>query len=284
MSFLSADFAAVEARVVNWLAGQEDALARFRSYDRAKTKEEKHALDPYRIMATHIYGIPVEHVNKFPQRFVGKGCELGAGFGLGPPKFRVNCKTVGGYDLPEGLEFKAIKAWRTTHKKVVNFWYELEGSAKKAILRKGEVFAAGQHIKFQCRDIGGMIFLLMRLPSGRKLSYPKPRISGDRITFFGNIKGTTWGDVSMWGGVLANNCTQGTAMDIMANGAHKAESKGYPICTLIHDEAISYFRKEQRAGGLTAQGFSDCLTDLPAWAAGLPIATDFGEIPFYLKD
>lgn len=617
MSFLSADFAAVEARVVNWLAGQEDALARFRAYDCAKTKEEKHALDPYRIMASHIYSIPVERVNKFPQRFVGKGCELGAGFGLGPPKFRVNCKTVGGYDLPEGLEFKAIKAWRTTHKKVVGFWYELEGAAKRAILYKGEAFAAGQHIKFQCRDIVGMAFLLMRLPSGRKLSYPKPRISGDRITFFGNVKGTTWGDVSIWGGVLANNClagdtqvlshrrgwvnlstitiqdrvwdgvefvehqgllnkgqqqvinfhrmrvtpdhlflgeeswvsaqtacanpniklyspherslnssyvaasrplraevwsfdrcvertrnweenhlglplrvrknsyqnwmrsspqnktcdgvrkkmpnhserywestdyawneqaprtsrsisnacpmlkpqtpsvaqlwrernqrmremvgvfreflgghganlskrnghrpsrqrqrlhsrelqvgysqtqfsqskmhvetrggatgflgrsggsrdqtqhallsfesrvdvgtdhqhsagfseqvydllncgprhqfvvrskhesgrlliahncTQGTAMDIMANGAHKAEAKGYPICTLIHDEAISYFREEQRAAGLTAKGFSDCLTDLPAWAAGLPIATDFGEIPFYLKD
>lgn len=281
---LDCDYSAVEARIVAWLAGQEDALERFRRYDAATTKAERHALDPYRIMASWIYRIPVDAVNKHPQRFIGKNSTLGCGYGLGPTKFRVNCAKFGYKDMPEGLEDKAVKIWRNTHKKIVNFWYELEGAAKRAILRKGEVFAAGQHIKFQVRDIGGMTFLLMRLPSGRKMAYPKPRISGDRITFFGNIPMTQkWGDISIWGGVLTNGATQGTAMDIMANGAHKAEAAGYSICTLIHDQALAYFHAEDRAAGRSAKGFSDCLTDLPPWCEGLPVATDFAEVPFYLK-
>lgn len=279
MSWFDADYTGIEARVVNWLAGQEDALVRFRAYDAAKTKEEKHALDPYRIMAAQIYSIPVAAVNKHPQRFVGKGCELGAGFGLGPPKFRASCKKYG-YDLPEGLEFKAIKTWRNTHKKTVQFWYDLERSAKSAILRKGEVFPAGKHIKFQCRDIEGMTFLLMRLPSGRKLSYPRPRIQGDRIYHFGNIPMTQkWGDISMWGGVLANNGTQAVAADIMANGTHNAERAGYETATLIHDENLSYVKP-----GQTPERFVELLTELPAWGAGLPIAAEGSLVPFYRKD
>jgi DNA polymerase bacteriophage-type len=279
MSFLDADYAAIEARIVNWLAGQEDALARFRAYDAAETEEEKHRMDPYRIMASSIFGISVDAVNKFPQRFVGKSAELGCGFGLGPPKFRVNCLKVGRYDLPLGLESKAVKTWRTTHKKVVSFWYELESAAKHAILRKGETFAAGQHIKFQCRDIEGMPFLLMRLPSGRKIAYPKPRISNDRITLFGNVKGATWGDISIWGGDLTNHCTQGTAADVMTNGVHRSEKAGYETATLIHDQCLSYVKP-----GQTAEEFVRLLTDLPDWAKGLPIEAEGGLVPFYKKD
>lgn len=285
MSFLNADFSAVEARIVNWLAGQEDALDRFRAYDAAPTEEEKHAIEPYRIMASFIFGVPVNQVNKFPQRFVGKSAELGCGFGLGPPKFRANCLKVGKCDLPIGLEHKAVKTWRQTHKKTVGFWYELEGAAKHAILQKGKVFAAGKHIKFQCRDEGGMTFLLMRLPSGRMISYPKPRIQGERIIHFGNIPLTQkWGDLSIWGGTLANNATQGTAADVMTNGAHNLERAGYEICTLIHDEAVGFWQQKHRDMGLTPEGFTRCLTTLPAWAAGLPIAADGGVVPFYRKD
>lgn len=280
MSFWDADFSAVEARVVNWLAGQEDALGRFRRYDAAQTKEEKHALDPYRIMATHIYGVPVSEVSKFPQRFVGKSCELGAGFGLGPPKFRVNCKKVGNYDLPENMEYVAIKAWRKTHKKVVSFWYDLENAAKRAIVTKNKIFPVGKHLSFCCKDIEGMTFLLMRLPSGRKLAYPRPRIAGERITFFGNIPTTSrWGDISMWGGVLANNSTQAVAADLMANGAHNAEREGFNIAMLVHDQAISYVKE-----GQTAEAFERCLTTLPDWAAGLPVACEGGLVPWYRKD
>jgi DNA polymerase bacteriophage-type len=267
MSWLDADYSAIESRIVNWLSGQEDALEEYRQ-----------GVDRYKTMASTIYGVPAEAVNKHPQRFVGKQAVLGCGFGMGPPKFRVTCKKMGGYDLPLGLEDTAVKAFRAKHKKVVSCWYDLERVAKSAIARKGEAFKL-RHLSFKCFDIEGMPFLMMRLPSGRKLAYPKPRLSGDRITFFGNIKGTTWGDVSTWGGTLLENATQAVAADVMTNGSHNAERTGYQIATLIHDQALAYHRE-----GQTPEEFVSLLTKLPAWADGLPIEAEGGLVPFYKKD
>src|SRR5688572_17755529 len=268
MSFLDADYSAVESRITCWLAGQEDALEEYRQ-----------GIDRYRAMASVIYRVPTEKVNKHPQRFVGKQATLGCGFGMGPPKFRATCWKMGRYELPVGLEEVAVKAWRAKHKKVVSYWYDVERAAKNAILHKGKVFEVRQHIKFMVRDVEGMEFLLLRLPSGRKLAYPKPRLCGDRIAFFGNVKGATWGDISTWGGSLVENLVQGTAADIMANGSHKAEKEGYAIATLIHDQALAFHGE-----GQTAERFVELLTDLPSWADGLPIEAEGGVVPFYRKE
>lgn len=275
---LDADYAAIECRIVNWVAGQDDVLDRFRAYDAAETPEEKHALDPYRIQASSIFGVPVSEVNKFPQRYVGKSSELGCGFGMGPPKFRSSCLKQGKYVLPDGLEFVAVETYRKTHKKVQKLWYDVEDCAKKAIARKGDTIKL-RNIAFKCIETGGMEFLLIRLPSGRKLSYPQPRISGKRIVHLGLIIGTQWGDVDTYGGKLVENIVQAIAADIMANGAHKAEGDGFEIATLIHDQALAFYRDE-----LTPEHFVACLTDLPSWADGLPIQAEGGLVPFYKKD
>lgn len=267
-SFLDADYSAIEARITPWLAGQEDALDEYRS-----------GVDRYRVMAALIYRVPENKVNKHPQRFVGKQATLGCGFGMGPDKFRQTCWKMGRYELPAGLEHTAVKAWRDKHKKVVSYWYDVERAAKNAILHKGKVFEVRKFIKFQVRDVEGTPFLLMRLPSGRKLAYPRPRVSNDRIVFFGNTIGTNWGDVSTWGGKLVENAVQAVAADVMANGSHKAEGEGYAIATLIHDQALAYHAK-----GQTSERFVELLTDLPAWAEGLPIAAEGGVVPFYKKD
>jgi len=200
------------------------------------------------------------------------------GFGMGPPKFRVTCWKMGRYDLPAGLEDTAVKAFRAKHKKVVQCWYDLERAAKQAILQKGKTFQV-RHLLFQSRDVEGMPFLLMRLPSGRKLAYPRPRISHDRIVFFGNIKGTTWGDVNTWGGTLLENATQAVAADVMTNGVHKSERAGYETATLIHDQCLAYVKP-----GQTPDEFVRLLTDLPEWASGLPIEAEGGIVSFYKKD
>lgn len=275
---LDADYAAIEARIVAWLAGQEDALEQYRAYDAAKTPEEKYPLDPYRILAAHIYGIEVEQVNKFPQRHVGKHAKLGLGFQMGAPKFRVTCKKQGNYDLPLGMEDTAVAIFRSTNKRIVSFWYELDRAAKRAVVNKGKAFQV-RKLTFLCRDVEGLPFLLMQLPSGRKLAYPRPRVTNDRLLFFGNIKGATWGDVDTFGGKLAENATQAVAADIMANGAYRAERKGYQIATLIHDQALAYHRP-----GQTPEEFVRLLTDLPAWAEGLPIAAEGSLVSFYKKD
>lgn len=266
MPFLDADYAAIEARIVNWLAGQEDALQEYRE-----------GVDRYKRMASVIYRVDVKNVNKHPQRFVGKQCILGCGFGMGPTKFRVTCWKMGRYDLPPGLEETAVKAFRAKHKKVVQCWYDLERAAKQAILNRGKVYEAGR-VKFMWRDIEGMPFLLMRLPSGRMLAYPKPKIVADRITFFGNIKGTTWGDVHTWGGTLLENATQAVAADVMTNGVHRTEAAGYETATLIHDEILSYVKP-----GQTSEEFVELLTRLPEWGKDLPLEAEGELVPFYKK-
>ncbi len=264
--FLDADYSAIEARIVNWLAGQEDALQEYRE-----------GIDRYSAMASIIYRVPVEKVNKHPQRFVGKSAILGCGFGMGASKFRA---TVEKYkvQMPTGLEQTAVDAFRAKHKKVVSYWYDMERQAKNAILHRGTVFPCRKHIKFMVRDVEGMAFLLMRLPSGRKLAYPKPRLCNDRIAFFGNTIGVNWGDVSTWGGTLVENATQAVAADVMAHGSHNAEREGYEIATLVHDEAICYHKE-----GQTSEEFVRLLTDLPAWAENLPIAAEGEVVPFYRK-
>jgi len=281
---LDADYSGIEARVVCWLAGEESALERFRRYDAAATKEEKFALDPYRVMAADVYRILVSEVQKFPHRFVGKGLVLGAGFKLSPAGFRRQCLDQAKYDLPEGEEHHAIGLWRKKHKNVVAWWGDLDDASKKAILHRGRVFTAGK-VSFMCKDIEGVNFLLMKLPSGRKIAYPRPRLvpgkfeGTTQIEYFGNDRGVMWGWCRLWAGVLANNATQGTAADILNHGAHNAENAGYGIFTLIHDQSLT-FREE----GQTAERLVELLTDLPDWAEGLPIAAEGGVVPFYKKD
>jgi DNA polymerase len=272
---LDCDYAAIEARIVCWLAGQEDALEEYRN-----------GVKRYERMAAQIYGIPEEQVNKFPQRFVGKEATLGCGFGLGADRFRVQCKKKQ-YDLPVGLEHTVVKAWRAKHKKVVQFWYALDDAAKNAVAKKGQVFKAGPFISFKSRDIGGTEYLLMRLPSGRKLSYPRPRIVPGKfegttaVSFYANIKGTKWGHISTWGGTWAENAAQAVAADIMANGVHNTERAGYETATLIHDQCLSFYHPER---GQTVEEFVRLLTTLPPWAVGLPIAAEGSLVPFYKKD
>jgi DNA polymerase bacteriophage-type len=265
---LDADYAAIEARIVAWLAGQEDALEEYRQ-----------GVDRYKRMASFIYGVPEDDVNKFPQRFVGKQATLGCGFGMGAPKFRVTCKKMGNYNLPLGLEDTAVTMYRAKNKKIVSFWYDTERAAKRAIVNKGNAFQAGK-LTFLMRDVAEIPFLLMQLPSKRKLAYPRPKIVDDRIYFYGKLGQTeNWGDVTTWGGTLVENATQAVAADVMAQGAHNAERKGYEIATLIHDQGLSYHKP-----GQTPEEFVELLTDMPSWADGLPIAAEGSLVPFYKKD
>lgn len=263
-----ADYSAIEARIVCWLAGQEDALDEYRQ-----------GIDRYKVMASMIYGIPVDQVNKHPQRFVGKNAILGCGFGMGAPKFRKDCWRKGKYDLPLGLEFKAVESFRAKHKKVKQLWWDMKAAAKKAVLRKGEIVKVGKHLSFLCADTADITFLFMRLPSGRKLAYPKPEIQNGDLYVFRKTIGVVWEQQETGGCTLTENATQAVAADIMCNGAHNAENAGYKIMALIHDQGLSYSAPRQ-----TAQEFTNLLLKLPSWAIGLPIEAEGSEIPFYKKD
>jgi DNA polymerase len=279
-TFFQADYAAIEARIVCWLAGQENALQEYRQ-----------GIDRYKLMASIIYGIPVVQVND-RQRWVGKQAVLGCGFQLWYPGFQAQCLKYG-VDIDIETSQQAVVTFRDYHHKVVSLWRSCQQQAKQAINSPGKWFRAGDHIAFACSLIkpAGKSFLFLRLPSGRMLAYPEPRLemvkrlhggknkAVEQITFYGPVPNrNAWGRTSTYGGKLCENATQAVAADLMANGAVHAELKGFVLATLIHDEALAYAHPD-----LSVQDFCDALCTLPSWADGLPLVAEGKEIPYYLK-
>ena len=262
----SVDYAAIEARIVCWLAGQEDALDEFaRNVDRYKT------------MAARIFKIRPEDVTK-PQRFLGKQSVLGCGYGMGASKFQGTCASYG-EDVPMDLAELAVQTFRKTHRKVVSLWYDLERACKNAINNPGSKHTVGKLEVFTLATAGRR-FMMIKLPSKRHLSFPDPAIEDDQITFYGQIPmKQIWGRISTYGGKLVENVTQAVAADVMTMGTANAIKAGHKIVMLVHDEAVRLTRGSPH----DLDHFTKCLTDMPEWASGLPLAAEGATIEFYKK-
>lgn len=270
-----ADYAAIEARVVCWLAGQEDALERFRK-----------KIDSYKVMAGRIWGVnPDTIANPSKERDLGKTAVLGCGFAMGWKKFKDACHAKGLTFVTDEMAQKAVSAFRELHDKVARLWSLCDDAARKAIQNPGQEFRAGPFLRFRVVRQCGMAFLLMTLPSGRSIAYAQPKIEtlegDDRegITFFGQMPGSSlWGRVRTYGGKLVENATQAVAADIMAHGANNAEREGYEVLTLIHDQALAAVHE-----GQTVERFCELLTATPDWARGLPVKAEGKVVPYYTK-
>lgn len=280
-----ADYSAVEARIVCWLAGQLDALERFRKYDETGSKE----FDSYVIMAAKIFARDWSEVDK-DQRWLGKQTVLGCGFQMAAPKFHKQCVEkaeaygIKGINVSIQLAEASVTAFREQYSKVKSLWYDVDRCARNAILNPGKVYRAGQYLRFGVVQSNGVPFLVMRLPAGRSIVYPWPAIGAyrdrtDCITFYGKLPGKSnqWGRVPTYGGKLVENATQGTAGDLMGHGLVTAIERGFDVFMLVHDEALAV------NDGRPVEEFCDAITDLPNWAAGLPLKAEGKVIPFYLK-
>lgn len=282
-----ADYAAVEARIVCWLAGQKDALERFVKYDETGSKE----WDSYIRMAELVFKKAWNEITK-DERWLGKNTVLGCGFQMGPEKFfkqlveKAEQFGIKGLKITMELAEEAVYAFRELYSDVKQLWWDADRAARNAILHPGKLFKAGPHLKFCVVNTGGVPFLVMRLPAGRSIVYPWPQLEADpkrpgktNITFFGKMpmKSGKWGRIKTYGGKLVENATQGTAADVMGNGACNAVDRDFDIVTLIHDQALG------ADDGRDVSEFVDALTDLPPWAAGLPIKAEGHLVPFYLK-
>lgn len=270
-----ADYNAIEARIVCWLAGQEDVLDMYRK-----------GRDLYKYMAGMIYNKPeTDIVNPSTERELGKRTILGCGFNMGGEKFQLTCAEMYNIHISRELADKSVAMYRELCWKVQELWGEVDLAARSAISRPGQRFTAGPYLTFQVKKLGGVPYLLMGLPSGRSISYPFPKIELTKgkhglkhsITFFGEMKNGKWGRVSTYGGKLVENATQGTAFDIMGNGSVNASNDGYKILTLIHDQAPAFARKDR-----TVEQYCESLTRLPPWAKGLPIKAE-GRVTQYYK-
>ncbi len=275
---LDGDYNAIEARIICWLAGQNDILAMWAE-----------GRDLYRFMAAHVYAIPEPTVTK-DQREVGKRLILGCGYQMGAPKFLATSLEQYQLDLPIALCERGVEIFRDLHDKVVRYWYYLDNQARAALARPGT-----QCGPFLIRRLAGLPYLMFRLRSGRSLAYPHPKIEkewdpGDpakgrpgqfreQITYWGQLPmSTQWGRVKLYGGKFAENETQATAADIMAHGSLVAEKRGMAPFALIHDQGLAV-----REGKATAADFAAALATLPDWAKGLPVKVEAKEVPYYSK-
>jgi DNA polymerase bacteriophage-type len=299
---MAADFAAIEARVLGWLAGQESILKAFREFDAGTGP------DIYKMTAKDIYSVPVQRVDK-AQRQVGKVAVLALGYQGGPGAFRMMAKGYGldiasafepvyaaatkenvdkaeaawlsrgkatGMSQRAWLTAELIKlAWREANDKIVQFWYNLESAAISAIENKGEVFYAGDHVRF--KKSGS--WLVCGLPSGRNLYYAYPKVeekttpwgtTQKSVTIRGVDRTRNWSDISFYGGLISENVTQAVARDLMVNGMLACEAAGYPAVITIHDEIVV----EPPAGHGSVEEFEKIMATGPAWAEGLPLAAE----------
>lgn len=288
---IAADFSAIEARVVNWLAGQDDMISLFRKYD-AASPEEKPNYDPYRVNGARSYQIPLAEVQKHPHRQVGKMQELACGFGAGPRALQEQCKDQYGLDLPfEKLE-ELVDDYRASHYKVVQFWEDANNSVIAAVENPGIPFRFGDMARLTAIVSGA--YLYIGLPSGRPLVYASPSVKLQKIdvpatiengqiikeasTFykrgvdFLGVNSVTkqWGKQRLYGGLIVENIVQAVSRDLLAEGMLRGEAKGYIPILSVHDEVVS----EVEEGFGDVKEFEQILSELPSWAVGCPVAAE----------
>lgn len=257
--FFCADWNAVEARGVFWIAGHEEGLDAFAS-----------GKEIYKEMASHIWKIEVNQVDDL-KRDLGKRAILGCGFGMGPPKFKETCWLQGNVDIPIELAERAVKAYRSLHYPVVNLWSNLERAAIYAVKHPGKKVTVNKTSWY----VRGK-YLFCELPSGRRLAYYGPSLRS-RLTPWGekrpvlyhwgvDPKTKKWVDSGTYGGRLTENVVQATARDIMSFALLKASTRGYEINLSVHDEILA----EKEKGKGSVEEFENILSELPPWAQDFP--------------
>ena len=264
--FVVADFSAIEARVLAWLSGEQWRLDVFTSHGKI-----------YEASASSMFHVPMEEITKTsPLRQKGKLAELGLGFG-GAAGALIS---MGALDmgLTEEELPPLVAAWRKANPHITQFWWDVDAAAIKAVREK------------QKTKVGKIIFeyksgiLFITLPSGRKLSYVKPRMAvnkfgRDGLTYEGISENKKWSRIETYGPKLVENIVQGTARDLLAEAMLRVEKKGYPIVMHCHDEIIA----EVPEGSGSVDEMCEIMAVQPKWAEGLPLRADGFECRFYKK-
>lgn len=262
--FIVADFSAIEARVIAWLAGEkwrQDVFAQGK--------------DIYCASASQMFGVPVEkHSVNGHLRQKGKIAELALGYGGSVGAL----KAMGALEmgLQEDELPALVSAWRQANPKIVQFWWAVDRAVMDAVTRKTTTKTHG--IIFSARN--GMLFIT--LPSGRSLAYVKPKIGenrfgGDCITYEG-VGGTKkWERIDSYGPKFVENIVQATSRDILCYAM-----KTLRCCSIvmhIHDEVV--IEADRR---MSLQAVCDQMGRTPPWANGLQLRADGYETDFYKKD
>lgn len=279
-TFSVADFSAIEARVIAWVANEQWRLDLF--------KDPK--ADIYCASASKMFGVPVHKGDDLRQR--GKVAELALGYGGG-----VNALTT--MDIKKALKDEEkpqiLSKWREANKKVVSLWRSLEDCAKRCIgTRREQVY--------RINDVSSIIFryesgaLTIEIPSGRKLFYPSARmgrrtiegVNGsfevEDISYMGQDQTSgKWVKLNTYGGKLTENVVQAIARDLLSNAIFKVFELGFNIVLHVHDEIAAEIPKDGNEEK-TLQIMSDAMCSAPSWAKGIPLRAAGYITEYYKKD
>lgn len=268
--FVVADFSAIEARVIAWLAGETWRMKAFANGE-----------DIYCASASRIFGVPVvKHGINGHLRQKGKVAELACGYGGGVPAM----KSMGGANMPESELKQIINDWRRASPSIVQLWYALESAAMAAVRTGLPENAAGLIFRYESTP-EDLRFLTIELPSGRKLFYANPffapnRFGNDSLHYYG-AKAGKWTALETYGGKLTENVVQAIARDCLAAALDNLEAAGYRTVMHIHDEVILDVPSDK--ADLEAVCKLMCAPPIP-WARGLLLNADGFVGEYYKKD
>ena len=265
--FLVADFSAIEARVIAWLAGES-----WRQKVFAKNG------DIYCASASAMFHVPVEkHGVNGHLRQKGKIAELALGYGgsVGALK-NMGALNMG---LTEDELPAIVEKWRQASPHIVRYWWDVDRAVKQCITTRQPQRVGS--VKFTLEK--GILFI--QLPSGRRLAYVKPRIGvnkfgGDSVTYEGVGEQKKWMRLESYGPKFVENIVQATSRDLLVSSLRRLSHKGYRIVMHVHDEAVL----EVPEGESSVEEVCAIMAETPAWAEGLILNADGYECNFYKKD
>ena len=265
--FIVADFSAIEARVLAWLAGEEWRMEAFMNGE-----------DIYCASASQMFGVPVvKHGINGELRQKGKVAELACGYG-GAAGALIS---MGALDM--GLSEEElpdlIDDWRNSNPKIVQFWWDIEKAAIESIKDHKDRQVGRIGVSFSSNT------LWLQLPSGRRLAYVKPKLQPNRfgrlsITYEGLGQNNKWCRIETYSGKLVENITQATARDLLAEAMWRIENAGLDIVGHVHDEVIL----EVPEDGVTVESVCQIMNQNPKWADGICLSSAGYSGSYYFKD
>lgn len=264
MKYVVSDFSAIEARVLSWFAGEQWRLDVFKSGG-----------DIYCASASQMFRVPVEkHGVNGHLRQKGKIAELALGYGGSVGAL----KAMGALEmgLSEDELQPLVDMWRSSNPNIVQFWWEVDRYVKDTIRQRRRSDTHGIRFDYQ----SGMLFIT--LPSGRRLSYVKPRIGenkfgGESVTYEGVGATKKWERIESYGPKFVENIVQAVSRDILCSAMRTL--RNYRICGHVHDELIIECPIDTNVSEIC-----EMMGRTPPWAEGLPLCADGYECNFYKKD
>ena len=278
---IDADFSAIEARVISWLADEEWRLEVFRTHGKI-----------YEASASQMFGVPLERIKKgnpeYSLRQRGKVAELALGYQGGVPAMRQMDTGKLLADLPDEEIKDIVDKWRNTNPKIRNLWYSFNDAAIRVIQNGGSLRVRCCTFARECDCIRGTTCMTISLPSGRKLYYVEPAVGENRwggpsITYMGVNDKNKWDRIETYGGKLVENVVQAIARDCLAQAIEHLEAAGLPVVFHIHDEVVIDTAAFDTNDAMLDKVVKVMSTPIP-WAEGLPLGADGWVGAFFKKD